>query len=464
MKPRSSPALLATAVLAMSSLATWCCAAAEDGDPLRGAATISGIVRPADGANASGTTVQLIALDDAATVPAATWWSVVLAGVVMVAFLLRDRRRGALPLIAAAAVTVSFLAIAHAALVAQTTSDGSGAYLFSAGAGGSFANGRYRVDFVRQGYYTVSRLVELTNVDPADRVIADVRVFPLAAEPGCSFFPADNPWNQDVTGLPLHERSDGYINTMGRSDTLHPDFGTYWEGAPIGIPYVTVPGTQPRVPVSFTWADESDSGPYPIPPDAPIEGGPDSDGDRHVLVLDRDACTLYETYNSWPQNGGTSWVADAGAIFDLSSNALRPDGWTSADAAGLPILPGLVRYDEVKEHGVIRHAVRFTVSQSQRGYIHPATHAASSSQDPNRAPMGLRLRMKISYDCSSYSEETRIICAALQQYGMIVADNGSDWYISGAPDDRWDDEALGDLKRIPGDAFEVVYTGDIIPY
>ena len=281
-------------------------------------------------------------------------------------------------------------------------------------------------------------------------------------EPSCSILPPSNPWNTDVSAFPLRTNSDTYIDNIGRSEHLHPDFGTIWNGAPIGIPYVIVNGSQPKVPVTFDYWDESDPGPYPIPPTAPIEGGANSSGDRHVLVIDDDNCILYETYYSWPQNGGASWDAGSGAVWDLNSNALRPEYWTSADAAGLPIFPGLVRYEEVVEQGVIDHALRFTINNSQRAFIHPATHFASSSTDPARPPMGLRLRMKDSYDCSWASNEIQVVCTALKKYGMIVADNGSDWYVSGAPDSRWDDDALGDLKSVPGDAFEVVDTGPLI--
>jgi hypothetical protein len=278
----------------------------------------------------------------------------------------------------------------------------------------------------------------------------------------CTIFPADNPWNTDISGYDVHPDSDTFIASIGANVGLHPDFGTEYAGAPNGIPYVEIPGDQPTVPVSFRYGDESDPGPYPIPPDAPIEGGPQGDGDRHVLALDRDNCMLYELFDAWPQDGGASWEAGSGAIFDLTSNELRPDGWTSADAAGLPIYPGLVRYEEVVEQGVIPHALRFTVEDSQRGYIHPATHFASNSDDPSRPPMGLRLRMKEDYDCSDLSSEIQVICTALKTYGMFLADNGSNWYISGAPDPRWDDDALHDIDVIEGNAFEVIYTGEII--
>ncbi len=276
---------------------------------------------------------------------------------------------------------------------------------------------------------------------------------------GCSVFPADNPWNTDVSHAPVHANSTNFINAIGIDDHLHPDFGTFYDGGPIGIPFVQVGAGQAKVPVSFDYADESDPGPYPIPPDAPIEGGPDSDGDRHVLVVDASACRLYELYDAHKQGAG--WHAGSGAVFDLRSNALRPDYWTSADAAGLPIYPGLVRYAEVQA-GAINHALRFTVSRTQRGFIHPATHYASSATDPNLPPMGLRLRMKAGYSCASLGREAQIVCAALKRYGMLVADNGSDWFISGEHNPKWDDDALGDIKRIPGSAFEVVDTGPVI--
>jgi hypothetical protein len=219
------------------------------------------------------------------------------------------------------------------------------------------------------------------------------------------------------------------------------------------------------VPIAFTaYGDESDPGPYPVPPDAPVEGGDTSDGDRHVIVVDSTNCILYEMYRSFSVDAGQSWEADSGAVFDLNINAERPLGWTSADAAGLPIFPGLARYDEIVGSGELRHAVRFTVSRTQAALIHPARHYASSDTNPNLPPMGLRARMKASYDCSSYSTEAQVVCAGLKKYGMIIADNGSNWYITGAPDSRWNDSALDDLKLITGDAFEVVDTGPIESY
>ncbi|MFB3881639.1 MAG: hypothetical protein ACE149_10265 [Armatimonadota bacterium] len=276
---------------------------------------------------------------------------------------------------------------------------------------------------------------------------------------GCQLFPPDNPWNTDISKLPVHPNSAAFIATIGLDKPLHPDFGTVWQGAPNGIPYVVVRGDQPKVPVVFDYPDESDPGPYPIPDDAPIEGGPESDGDRHILVVDADNCKLYELFHAFKTDDG--WKAGSGAIFDLNSNKLRPLGWTSADAAGLPILPGLARYDEVAA-GAISHALRFTVRRSQRGYILPATHFASRSDDPNRPPMGLRVRLKADYDISGFPPQAKVILQALKTYGMIVADNGGDWFVSGAPDPRWDDEDINTLKRVKGSDFEAVDTGPVL--
>ncbi len=299
-----------------------------------------------------------------------------------------------------------------------------------------------------------------TTVKPTTTTTTSTTTPPAGG--ACPTFPADNPWNTDISTYPVHSRSAAWVTSIGTTRRLHPDFGTFWEGAPIGIPFVHVGAGQPKVPVTFDYADESDPGPYPIPPNAPIEGGPSATGDRHVIVIDDAACRLYELFYAYPQGGGTSWDAGSGAIFDLRSNALRPDGWTSADAAGLPIYPGLVRYDEVVEEGVIDHALRFTISRSQRGYIHPATHFASSITDADVPPMGARFRLKQSYSCAAFSDEVKVICAALKRYGMIVADNGSNWYVSGQHDPRWDDDAIGDLKQIPGSAFEAVDTGPVL--
>ncbi len=273
-------------------------------------------------------------------------------------------------------------------------------------------------------------------------------------------FPPDNPWNQDISALPVHPNSANFIASIGADTGLHPDFGTVWNGAPIGIPYVVVNADQPMVPVTFYYEDESDLGPYPIPSNAPIEGGANSTGDRHVIVVDRDNGVLYELFDAHPVGAG--WTAGSGAIFNLASNTLRPAGWTSADAAGLPIFPGLARYDEIVGQRELTHALRFTVSQTQRAYIHPARHFASSSTNPNHPPMGLRVRLKAGFDESSYPDSVQVILRGLKRHGMIVADNGSDWYVSGAPDSRWSDEELSTLRSVRGTDFEVVYTGDPI--
>jgi hypothetical protein len=298
------------------------------------------------------------------------------------------------------------------------------------------------------------------NVLDLQLLVNRVLSYPGASLPmisGCQVFPADNPWNRDISGDPLDPNSSNYIAHMnGNSKTLHPDFGS---NPTYGIPFTVVSGTQPKAPITFDYADESDPGPYPIPPDAPIEGGTASTGDRHVLVLEKDSCLLYETFDS--HYVGPGWSCGSGAVFDLKSNQLRPDYWTSADAAGLPILPGLVRYDEVAA-GQINHAIRFTVRSTQRAFIHPATHYASSNTDPNAPPMGLRVRLKAGYDISGFTGAARVILAAMKKYGMILADNGSDWFFTGAMDPRWNDEDLNQLKSAPGSAFEVVYSGPII--
>ncbi|HKR00071.1 MAG TPA: hypothetical protein VJT09_05330 [Pyrinomonadaceae bacterium] len=280
---------------------------------------------------------------------------------------------------------------------------------------------------------------------------------------GKRVFPSDNPWNQDISGLPVDPNSSNLIASMGLSTGLHPDFGTVWAGAPNGIPYIVVSGTQPKVAITFTaYGSESDPGPYPVPSDAPIEGGPGSTGDRHVIVIDRDNWKLYELFSAYPVNGGASWRAAGSAVFDLNSNALRPAGWTSADAAGLPIFPGLVRYDEVFEQGEITHALRFTAQTTRKAYVYPARHFASDNTSPNLPPMGMRVRLKASFDISRFSPSMQVILTALKKYGMILADNGSNWYISGAPDPRWDDDELNTLKGVKGSDFEVVQMGTIV--
>ena len=283
---------------------------------------------------------------------------------------------------------------------------------------------------------------------------------PLSSIGGCPLFPSNNIWNTDISSLPVDARSAQYIASIGLTGHVHPDFGAgLYDGEPIGIPYAVVPANQPLVPVHFDYTDESDPGPYPVPSNAPIEGGSQSSGDRHVLLVQQGSCKLYEMYASYPQADG-SWQAGSGAVWNLNSNALRPAGWTSADAAGLPILPGLVRYDEVAS-GVIDHALRFTVQRTQDAFIWPARHQASSRTDPTLPPMGLRVRLKANVDISSFSPTNQVILAALKHYGMIVADNGSNWYLSGAPDDHWNNDDLAQLSHIQGSNFEVVDTSSL---
>jgi len=272
---------------------------------------------------------------------------------------------------------------------------------------------------------------------------------------GCPLFPADNIWNTMVKNLPVARDSAAYITSMGATTGLHPDFGSgTWEGAPIGIPITIVNSSQPLVPVNFDYADESDPGPYPIPADAAIEGGLLSDGDRHVLLLDQDACILYELFYAWPQGNG-SWQAGSGARFDLNTQTLRPDGWTSADAAGLPILPGLVRYDELLS-GRVEHAIRFTAARTRNTHLWPARHHASSLTGSEYPAMGQRFRLKAETDISSFSPQMQVLLQAMKEYGLILADNGSDWFISGVPDERWDNEILQELKSLTGSDFEAV--------
>jgi hypothetical protein len=271
---------------------------------------------------------------------------------------------------------------------------------------------------------------------------------------GCPLFPANNVWNTRIDNLPAHAQSATFINTIGANVTLHPDFGTVWNGGPIGIPYTTVLGTQPLVPISFYYPGESDPGPYPIPPNAPIEYG----SDHHILTVERTNCILFEVYDASTSNGGASWDAGSGAKWNLNSNALRPDTWTSADAAGLPILPGLVRYDEVQA-GLIAHAIRFTTRGTNGAHIWPARHRtpSASQNHPNLPPMGQRFRLKQSFNISTFPTQVQVILTAFKQYGLFVADNGADWYISGAPDSRWDDDMLvSEFRRLRGSDFEAV--------
>ena len=267
---------------------------------------------------------------------------------------------------------------------------------------------------------------------------------------GCPVFPASNPWNQRVDRLPVVADSATIVASIGRDLPVHADFGSsLWQGAPIGIPFDVVGRGTPRSRVVFDYADESDRGPYPIPAGVHVEGG----GDRHAILADRSSCRLYELY-ALRQEGGR-WHAGSGAIWSLRSNRLRPAGWTSADAAGLPILPGLARYDEIVR-GAIRHALRFTAPRTRRAYVWPARHFASDSTDPRLPPMGLRLRLKASFDTRPFPRQARIVLVALKLYGMLLADNGSSWYVSGAPDRRWSNAELHTLARVHGSDFEVV--------
>jgi hypothetical protein len=295
------------------------------------------------------------------------------------------------------------------------------------------------------------------NWAPAHQV-GRVRMAGVPVVGGCQIFPADNWWNTDISQYPLDKNSDAYIAAL--PGNLHPDFG---ENPHYGIPFNIVPQNQKKVPVTFHYGAQSDPGPYPIPANAQIEGGRRSSGDRHVLVLQQGVCRLYEMWDAYRLDGGKKWKAGSGALFHLDSNKLRPNGWTSADAAGLPILPALVKCEEVQA-GEIDHALRVTFGQTQMGYIHPATHYASDSRKPTLPPMGLRLRMKASYDISGLTGQSIIIATAMKKYGMFVADNGSNWYFQGQGGKQsscWNDNDLDQLKNVPGSAFEVVQTGKI---
>jgi hypothetical protein len=287
---------------------------------------------------------------------------------------------------------------------------------------------------------------------------ASAQALRLPSASRCPVFPTSNPWNQRVDRLPVSADSDAIVASIGLDDHVHADFGSgLWNGGPIGIPITVVSRRTKTRRVQFDYADESDRGPYPIPSNVKIEGGRQSNGDRHAIIVDRDRCRLYELFALYPTSGG-GWRAGSGAVWNLRSNRVRPAGWTSADAAGLPIFPGLARYDEVAR-GRIDHALRFTVRRTRRAYVYPARHFASDATDPALPPMGLRLRLKASFDTRPFPRQARIVLDALKRYGMIVADNGSDWYISGAPDPRWSNEQLHTLHRVTGSAFEVVATG-----
>ena len=280
-------------------------------------------------------------------------------------------------------------------------------------------------------------------------------------------FPADNLWNEDISSAPVDPNSAAIINFIGASVPLHPDFGSgLYNGSIIGIPYEVVDSSQGPVTINFTaYGDESDPGPMPIPLDAPIEGDPNPSGDQHVLVLDNANCWLYELYDASPS--GSAWNAGSAAVWDLTADEQRPYTWTSADAAGLPIFPGLVRYDEVAA-GQINHAIRFTLQSSRAAFIPPASHWAANSTNSLAAPMGMRMRLKASFDISGFSTANQVILSALKKYGMIMADNGSSMYISGAPNDNWNNDDLHNLTSLTASDFEViqmtpVYTSANIP-
>ncbi|MEJ2600679.1 MAG: hypothetical protein P8Z00_20280 [Anaerolineales bacterium] len=297
---------------------------------------------------------------------------------------------------------------------------------------------------------TSTRGGEPTGIDTSNSAIENGTATSDIA--GCPSFPASNVWNTAVDQLPVDPQSDNYVQSIGPNTGLHPDFGSgTWQGQPIGIPYNVVTSAVPGVKVTFYYDGESDHGLYPIPSNPLIEGG----SDRHILIVEREQCYLYELFDA--SLSGDQWSAGSGAIFSLHSNDLREDGWTSADAAGLPILPGLARYDEVAG-GAIKHALRFTVSETRNEHIWPARHDASSNNDANLPPMGQRFRLKASYQIpASFSPQTKVILQALKTYGMILADNGSDWYISGVPDPGWNDDRLvPELSQVKGSDFEAV--------
>jgi len=284
----------------------------------------------------------------------------------------------------------------------------------------------------------------------------------LLGSTSCTIFPNDHAWNTRIDCLPVHANSDAYVNTIGSSTGIKADFGSgLWAGGPIGIPFVAVSGSQTKYPASFLYASESDAGPYAIPQDAPIEGGSASTGDRHVIAVDTDNCILYELFDAHPQSDNT-WNAGSGVVRSLNDYSLRPDGWTSADAAGLDIFPGLVRYEEIVA-GSINHAIRFTTDETREAYVWPARHEASSSTNTNFPPMGQRFRLNKSFDISGFSSTNQIILKAMKKYGIILADNGSPWYFSGVPDERWDNDDLNSLKHaVRGSNFEAVAISKLI--
>jgi len=286
----------------------------------------------------------------------------------------------------------------------------------------------------------------------------DVRTRPVA---GCRVFPQNNWWNTDISELPRHARSDAWLRRMSPRSELHPDFGRAYgeQPVPYGIPITVVGAGHRKVNVRFHYARESDRVRYPLGTDTKIEGGRRSDGDRHAIIVDKSKCKLYETYNTRKRNG--RWTAGSGAVWSLKSNALRPDGWTSADAAGLAILPGLLRWREVKQ-GRVDHAIRFTTDVTDHRYLWPARHRAGAVNNRNYPPMGARFRLKASFDMSSYSRKARVVLRAMQTYGLVLADNGSPWYFQGEASAQWPSGLISDLKRVPARAFVAVDTSSLM--
>ncbi|MFL6182556.1 MAG: hypothetical protein ACJ73J_09620 [Actinomycetes bacterium] len=278
---------------------------------------------------------------------------------------------------------------------------------------------------------------------------------------GCRVFPSNNYWNADISGLPKNRKSDAWIRHMSPRSELHPDFGRAYGDQPVpyGIPITVVGAAHRRVNVHFDYARESDRVRYPLGKDSKIEGGRRSDGDRHVIIVDKSKCRLYETWNTRKRNG--HWTAGSGAVWSLKRNALRPDGWTSADAAGLPILPGLLRWSEVKR-GKVDHAIRFTTDITDNRYVWPARHRAGAVNNRNYPPMGARFRLKASFDMSGYGKRARVVLRAMQKYGLVLADNGSPWYFQGEATNKWPSSLISDLKRVPARAFVAVDTSSLM--
>jgi hypothetical protein len=298
---------------------------------------------------------------------------------------------------------------------------------------------------------------------PTSGASADLRpvVAPERPVSGCHVFPSTNYWNTDISALPEHPRSDAWMKHMSPRSNLHPDFGRAYgeQPVPYGIPITVVGAGHRRVDVRFQYARESDRVRYPLGRDTKIEGGRRAGGDRHAIVVDRSRCTLYETWNTRKRNG--HWTAGSGAVWNLDHNALRPDGWTSADAAGLPILPGLLRWREVKS-GTVDHAIRFTTDVTDHRYIWPARHRAGAVHNRSYPPMGARFRLKASFDMSGYGRKARVVLRAMQTYGLVLADNGSPWYFQGDATNKWPDSVISDLKQIPARAFVAVDTSALM--